>query len=362
MTYYAIGEPEFLASNWYKSILDGLFLEKRQKRIPLCILNSTDELNAYEIGGEDVVFVIGSESDWIENTTASLAQSFANRVIVLGNHMKSNSAASYSVVTADIAGDVRLLESYLRSLGRNKIALYGINPASTSDSCKKSAFLSLGHSECDLFFNDGSLAECLDGFLAVSGKYDAVICVNDYAAISLIKHVGDSDLFVTSIGSSRLSAFTPVSITHTYSDYRAYAGAGIDLSRILVKNSDISAITVLMSGGFCIGDSTGNAAASNISLPQARRQSRGDVKFYSDTEICEMIAIENMLSSIDSEDILIIAAILKGETYSTIADSQYMSSGGVKYKLKNMYDMCRVAGRAEFVELLSKYIDPNKLI
>ena len=35
MMFYAIGEPEYKTSNWYKDILDGLLAEKRQKRFSL---------------------------------------------------------------------------------------------------------------------------------------------------------------------------------------------------------------------------------------------------------------------------------------------------------------------------------------
>lgn len=362
MIYYAIGEPEYEASNWYKSIFDGLINEKRQKRISLCVINSADELDSIDVGCEDAVFVIGSESEWLENTTAALAERFDNRVVVLGNHTRGTTDVSYSVVTADISSDVRMLVEYLISIGKTRIALYGINPSSTSDSYKKTAFLSFGFSERDLFYNSGSLGDCYERFICHKEEYDAVICVNDYAAISLIKRMGERRIAITALGASKLASYTPVSITHTYRDYRDYAGAGIDLARLLVKNPTISSVEVLLRGGFSTGDSTDNLAFDTNASHPIRRSTRGDERFYSDSEICEMIAIENMLERADNEDMEIIASLLAGATYESIAQSRYISTNGIKYKLKNIYEMCASSGRGEFEELVRKYVDPKKLI
>ena len=68
MMFYAIGEPEYKTSNWYKDILDGLLNEKRQKRFSLTMLEDIRLLDRRQVSQEDIIFVIGTNSEWLEKT------------------------------------------------------------------------------------------------------------------------------------------------------------------------------------------------------------------------------------------------------------------------------------------------------
>ena len=78
MTFYAIGEPEYKTSNWYKRIWDGLMNEKRQKRFSLTMLESIDELHLFPLSQEDVIFVIGTNSEWLDKTILLCESVFDN--------------------------------------------------------------------------------------------------------------------------------------------------------------------------------------------------------------------------------------------------------------------------------------------
>ena len=58
----------------------------------------------------------------------------------------------------------------------------------------------------------------------------------------------------------------------------------------------------------------------------------------------------------DKNDRYLLELVLEGVAYSDIAEKLYMSTNGVKYKLKGMYDICGVNSKSEFMELISKYI------
>lgn len=355
MVCYVIGEPEFEASNWYRQIVDGLLYEKKQKRFTIVFCATISELDNYTIKTDDFVFVVGSESNWISDTTAKLSESFGNRVIVLGNHERRYSG-TYSVVTSDIGANVKMMCEYLVSLGKTDIAMYGVNPASVSDAYKEAAFRSVIGESAAVFYNDGSLEHCFDAFVNSEKRPDSIICVNIYAAISFIKRFRSSTIYVTSLGGGSLTEFAKPTVTHIESDYRSFAAAGLDIARMLIKNDTISSLTTYVKGCFKLGESTEYAPyRSGVKITE-RADTRGDIKFYSDKAVREMMCIEQMLSMLDDGDSDMLSDILDGKTYRFIAEKRFCSEGTVKYKMKNLYDVCGVKGRGEFVSLLERYL------
>ena len=355
MVCYVIGEPEFEASNWYREIIDGLIFEKKQKRFTIIFGTAVSEFENYTIEPDDFVFVIGNDSRWISDITCKLSERFGNRVIVLGNHEKRYSG-KYSVVTSDMGENVKMLCEYLSSLGKGDIAMYGINPASVSDAYKETAFKSLMGYSAKVYYNDGSLADCFDKFNETDSKPDAVICANIYAAVSLLKNLRERDIYVTSLGGGLLAEFVKPDVTHIESDYRSFAGAGLELARILVKNERICSLTAYVKGRFKLGASTNCIPYRGKSIFNEHIDTRGDIRFYSDNDVKEMLRIEQMLSQLGDGDLEMLFDVLDGKTYQYIADKRFCSEGTVKYKMKNLYDICSVKCRAELVALISRYI------
>ena len=95
------------------------------------------------------------------------------------------------------------------------------------------------------------------------------------------------------------------------------------------------------------------------SVPEINAVHKDNDTFYSDAEIDEMLKVETLLNSCDKDDFLILERILNNATYAQIAEELYMSTNGVKYKLKNMFTLCHVASKTEFIELLNKYLKNN---
>lgn len=358
MMFYTIGEPEYKTSSWYKSILDGLLSEKRQKRFLLTILDSIDVLDSTRVTPEDIIFVIGTNSQWLERTLRVCESIFDNRVIVLANHENRFSKGKYSIVTADITHSVQLLYNYLQLHGKTRIAMYGINPRSSSDAYRKRSFLLCGGQETDLFYNTISLSQCYDDFSDAAKNYDAVICVNDYAAISLTRHLPDHrQMFITSCGAGTLlSGFFKPSITHTRINYESFGKAGLDLCRILQKNSSANSVNIYLASDFVPGDTTCHLPFVKEAMQEVQGIQKNDKKYYSDLEIDEMIKVETLLNSCDQADLQLLRGIMAGKTYVTLAEDLFMSTNGIKYKLKNMFQLCGVSARVEFVDLLKKYI------
>ena len=141
MTFYIISEPIFNTSSWYKNIMDGLIELQRKRRLNLEYLTQVKELDKFTISDEDTVFVIGTNSEWLNSTLSACNRIFDNRIIVLGNHNRISGGIRYSTVMANISESIILLCSYLRFHNKHNIALYGINPASSSDKLRTECFL-----------------------------------------------------------------------------------------------------------------------------------------------------------------------------------------------------------------------------
>ena len=358
MSFFILSEPGYGTSNWHRNILDGLMVEKQQKRFSLVSLNSIEELQNFPTDDMDAIFLVGNDSEWINYVTAICEAVFDNRVIVLGNHDCRLNNRKYSIVSSDIFSEVKTLYAYLKYYGKNRIAMYGINPESTSDSFKKASFLSCGASEDDLFYNTSYLEQCFEHFAARSDSYDGVICTNDFAAISLIKHLKNRDrLFITSCGGKMLANFFSPSITHTQSDYGSFGRAGIDLCRLLQKNSKINSVNIYLDSNFIPGETTDFLPLANKSDYEADCVCKSSDFFYADSEINEMMKVEALLNSCSESDLQILEHVIRNETYSSIAEKFFLSVNGLQYKLKNMFDLCGVKSKGEFISMLKKYKD-----
>ncbi len=358
MTIFVLGEPEFETSNWYKHILNGIINEKRSKRFTLTLLNNPSELENTKATDDDFLFIIGTNSVWLESIISIAEPVFDNKTIVLGNFRRCENGRKYSIITSDLSRDIKILYEYLKSHGREKIALYGINPKSASDSFRKESFLSCGASDKDLFFNSSSLMQCFLDFKNSEESYDGVICVNDYAAISLIKHLNNKNLpSVTSCGGSLISKFFSPSITTIKTDYERFAKSALELCHILRKNIEVNSIDIYISGIFIPGETTDFLPLKSTSEKKPFSPKKEEDRFYSDTETDEMIKTEKLLSYCDDVDFKILKLLMKDFTYGAIASELFMSENGIKYKLKNMFDILKVKSKSEFIEIFNRYIN-----
>ena len=125
----------------------------------------------------DSVVIIGTTPAWIYTTIKNLSESTKAAVILISNRPYQLPVNNVCTDIYSATGDVM---TYLSDCGKSNIALYGVNPSSTSDNLK---LLRFGSN--DVYYNTNGLNECWSEFRLNLDKYDAVICTNDYAAVSL---------------------------------------------------------------------------------------------------------------------------------------------------------------------------------
>ena len=357
--FFILGEPAYTASSWYKHILDGILTEKRSKRFNLVIIDSISETDNFPLNDDDALFLIGSDSKWLESVIDASQQKFSKNIIVLGNFERRLGGRNFSLVSSDISADVRNLYSYLASYGKTKFAMYGINPNSASDTYRRNSFLECGGDIKDIYINNANLCQCYKDFEPYIQNYDGIICANDYSAISLIRHAQHNSVktpFIVSCGETKLAKHFSPSITNLKTNYKDFGKAAISVYKTLQKDFSVSSVTVNLASDISPGESTDNLPVLSRPATLETVSSKPDDTFYIDKEVSEMLCIENILNHCDKTELNMLFSLMDGMTYADIAEKYHMSINGAKYRIHKFFELCHTDSKSDFLELVKKYI------
>lgn len=360
MDLYIIKEPAYENSVWCKDVLKGLRDEIKFRRIAAIYLYSLEKIDGIE--ENSIVIVVGSSAAWLEKVILKSSQKVHNRIIVLSNQSHKFASCEYSLVCSDILRSMHLIASYLDECKKSRPALYGINPNSLADSFRTDSFLSIYSHKNHIFYNNSSLQECFDIFYPQISDYDAIICANDYAAISLLQKLKEKEyaridkLFIISYSDTLLARYYSPSISSVSMNFEDFGKAAVAIYKSMQKESFFSSMDISVKWNLYARETTQNAPAYEgypLKLLSADKIANDD--FYNDLEIIEMTNLENLLKNCDDIDLDILRCIINDETYDEIAEKFYLSTNGVKYKAKNMMELCGVKSKKDFIATVKKY-------
>ena len=242
-------DPNYAKSVWCQSLVRGLVSELKLKRAAFRFVSSAQELSSQANEG-DFVYIIGSGSGWITASLA-LAERAGAYPILLSNQTRDQLSINCSMVCSDTVGSMKYVIDQLRRLGKQRVAMYGVNPRSVGDASRKSSFLLAAHApDSDIFLNDGSLENCFQSFFEQSRSYDAVICANDFAAISLVRKLSErapeelARLSIIGCAETRLTKFYEQHIVSIRVNFDEYGKAAVTLLDMLRKNPFLSNIVM----------------------------------------------------------------------------------------------------------------------
>lgn len=352
-------EESFSNSVWCRSLVAGLVAELKLKRLDFAFISSAQELAA---GGD--VYIIASSRGWVQ-AVLQACRLRQCRPVLLCNQAFQDPEPLCSTVCSDIHGSMAHLVEVLRRSGRGRIALYGVNPNSASDASHRSGFLAaVDGKQDDVFINNGSLERCYADFRGNVDRYDAVICTNDFAAVSLVRRLLEEApqelerLVVIGCAETRLTEFYREHMISLRVNHRQFGRAAVTLLENLRRNEYLSQIAMSIRCDFAplaelsaLAPPAENAVAP-VRIPPAR-----DL-FYEDRELDDMLRVERLLSECDETDRTIIAGMLRGEAYEKIAEHCFVTVSTVKYRVRKMLSVGRMSGRAELVRLAGKYLRP----
>ena len=350
-------EESYKKSVWCREIVEGLQKEARKKRTSL---NLSTDIGDVERDGGSAVMIVGAETEWL-NIAAKAAKNAGKHPIILSNQSDSEVGGGVSRVTDDIFGSMAEIFDIFAKNGKKSVALYAVNPHSASDSFKKEAFLRLGGIENNIFKNDGSLCSCFDGFYEKhkASHYNGIVCANDFAAISLIRHLRElgentESIDIISYSDTLISRCTSPAVSTVRANFKSFGQIAFMIVDCIGKSDNISGIRILCDWEIIHRETSKNPSSAEKISAYISHDTLGS--FYSDPELMEMMRIETLLSQCDETDLDIIRAILEGKKSAEIVECCYLTETAVKYRIKKMKELCLAESRAHLRDILSKYI------
>lgn len=345
-------EPAYSESMWCRALYGSLTERLRQKRIPFCEMYDTVPENS------EAVFMIASDYRWIKAMLTELNLAGIKPILIC-NQAEPILGCHYSCVCSDIAGSMKYLLDNLKSDGKTRIALYGVNPSSISDIGRLDGLFAQKDGVIDsmrIFTNDGSLQSCYREFSAEIDHFDAVICFNDFAAVSLIRRLeadgaGEeiSRLKILSCCQTKISGCYRGRITSINMNLEQYGKAAVFLYEKLKTHPYISQMTLNVSWNAEPNQSSAHAPVKLKSVENTDR-------IYSDKELYEMIIAERILEIDSATDKTVIAYLCGGKSVTEIAAACYLTESGVKYRMKKILEKCRIPDKAELISIVKRYL------
>ena len=175
MLYYIL-EDNMKRYAWHQAYVHSLRDEMRKKHVPITEIHTLEEVPAED--GDPFLLLLGVSDTWEDR---HIREARRQGIRVIAN--KKSNLAYVSTVSWDSAESVELAYRYLVSLGRKRLALYSVNPASTADPDKAEAFASLTGSKDGIFVNNGLLSDLFARIEPNLDEFDGIICTNGYAAL-----------------------------------------------------------------------------------------------------------------------------------------------------------------------------------
>ncbi len=344
-------DTNYANSLWCKNLYMSLTARLREKRIPFVDLADTCPENV------DTVFIIASDRDW---TRAAIRQlNAANiRPILICNQSENLPGCIYSCVCSDISNSMKNLLQTLKIKKRSKIALFGFNTDSIADTSrvdslfvwKEPAFETI-----EVFTNDGSLKGCFDRFYARCDEFDAAICANDFAAVSLVRHLQQNDpeklnnLYILSCAATEISNHYREHILSLNMNFEQYGKAAVYIYEALEKHAYLSEMTVRVLWSL---ENQPDAVPQTVTLTLPEDHDR----FYKDPQLQEMLIVDKLLTLSDDTDKKIIKGLLQNDTYEQIAEDCFLTVGSVKYHIKKLLQVSGATDKDQMVNLLKTYL------
>lgn len=357
---YLMVEEGYTHFPWFQRSLRSIYNASRKKRISIQRIDRVDQVSP---SNQDAgVLLLGATESWF-NRQMTAVNAIGACPISMTNRGDAVTDKPYSSVSMDLRDSLRLAVDYLHSIGRKKLAIYGVNPYSSSDPWRAEIFVRATGREKDVYYNRVNLAELFAQFQPHVKEYDGVICVNDYAAVSLSRHLQaigvdpTRELYIVGGGNMNLTQLCKPSITSISDDYEHFGDAAISIYQMAVKEKTILSVKVLMHSCLHIRETTGNEPYAPKKQSPVPISTPDYNPFYQDEEVAEMARLEWMHHLCDDTDLLLLDHLLKENlSYAELADQCFISVTAAKYRMKKIEGLCGVQSRAELRNFLKKYI------
>lgn len=339
---------------WIENTLKGMAAEaaRRSLSFKFSYETETDVKN-------DVVYVVGTSEVFCDRAAREIKSLGGIPLIVKGGTFNSGSTAS---VAFDIEGAVRHCLDYLIQNGKTKILFYGLNENSEADKFKKDAFteyaLKAGINRSIRFCN-GTIHSEAENFVSDEfehGLYDAILCANDTAALSLLyagiteKAKVPEDLFLIGMGNSYIGKHCSVPLTTVDFDYKLLGKHAVKTGAFIKRESGFTCVKTLLPCPIIVRDSTANA---DFNAKSEVKEFIPAEDYFGGKATTEILATETIMQTSDETDRTIMLMLAGENTYATIAEKVSLTERAVSYRIdaiKKKLGFNRVEDLREFLK------------
>ena len=348
--FYILIEENYSENNRVHQLLEGIGQIAKKKHDDIAVFKLADELPA----DCRVAIIICQSLKWSTDRIEELNAKGIHPLVFGFQYL--DTMYKYSSIAPNYTKSAYRLTKYILSDSVGKTAILGYNEDSLPDRLKyigiRYAVNEVG-GEYEVFKNHGNVLRCLDEFAERCEKITNIVCCNDNIAVMLYakyKSVLEGRR-ICSCSGNKLSEF----FENPYPVCRIdYTEAGVQLAmlyRFLLKEEVIYSTVMTFDMEFL----EGRGEIPNSSPVNAEIYSQSEVDFYGDENLCEMEALDIMLSNCDETDLAILADVTSGMTYEKISEKHYLAINTVKYRVKKMLDTVGTDSRRTLIALFESY-------
>lgn len=350
---YLMTEKMYRDFPWCQRSLKSLRAEAKKKHVALQEIGGIPEIPASD--PEAVAMLLCATESWIRRRVCEARARNVHPVALYNRGRRPD--CTCSAVTMDLNEAMQLAVDYLRGIGCSRLALYAVNPEATSNPCRMEAFLRFTQARPeDCYAFDRSLSQTFSAFLPHLDAYDGVICTNDYAAASLLHNLQCAGVagrpHVISFGNMEICSFFKPTITSISDDYEHFGAAAISIYKSVLREKYISTVEVSLHSRLHVRDSTQNLPFRAPDAPVCPAEAARKNLFYQDPDVDRMRKMELLFNYCDELDLQILHLLGENQSYAAISEAIYASETAVKYRVRNMENLCGVHSRSELKALL----------
>ena len=345
-------EPNIEDISWFKGITGRLSYFASRKKYTIKKYVDADFLTATD--ENPPVILIGATYNWLKEQVKKV-RTLERHPILVSNQPSGAFKGDYSYVSVDLRATIEEVLTVFKECNKTKTALFGVNPSSLADIGRAEAFTKNCSKE-DMFFNLQDLETAAKEFIAVMDSYDSVICVNSFAAATLLRQLklaerNEQSLLIASQNYSEILSGYEKIIAVNY-NFDEHLEAASNIYKFIKQNPYLSGMRATIKHRLILPQSLSKMGWVEREQESALEENR----FFSDNSLKELSKSELLLKKCDDVDRQIIGLLIKNHKYSFIAEKCFISEYTVKYRIKNMMELCGITSKGEFVEFLNKYM------
>ncbi len=360
---YCLVEPSSAMPIWFSRAIAGLKENCARHRLPLIQLENLTDLDSIEEQTNSVI-IISSQNSWTYHAVQALCQH--NIMPILLGAIPEEFGEHVSGVKLARKVFIEKIIEYFLNCGRRRIALVGVNRNASNDAVKAAGFLdcirqyALPLSEQDIYWIDTDISNSVLRVLGNAGKYDAVICSNDYVAVTLLAHARTcgicipNDLYVVGLGDTLIGRYTSPTLTSTNeNEFYEMGRQAFSIWQTIAENPFLTSIVVTVGTEIIARGSTAYSCADEP-LTHFSPSSEPTISIGQESQTVR--SLENCLRGCDDVDLQILRSILCGKSNEQIENEMFLAHSSLYYRLHKLYQVANVSNRDELKQIFAFYL------